>query len=130
MVACTSFSASAKVEGDTSGPAGGEVPNAGGAPGADSAVPFDLLRHPAAAPSKASEECVKNCLRDFDISPPNRIAADVPNPNCSQFGRAFELSNDNAAGIHASDDDGKEFKQLSEAGLKNGLRLHSVQMAG
>ena len=30
---CTSFSASAKVAGDTSGPTGGAVPNAGGAPG-------------------------------------------------------------------------------------------------
>jgi hypothetical protein len=30
---CTSFSASAKVAGDTSGPTAGEVPNADGEPG-------------------------------------------------------------------------------------------------
>jgi hypothetical protein len=64
---CTSFSASAKVEGDTSGPAGGAVPNAGGAPGGCSDAFCDFLLHPAAAPSKASVECVKNCLRDFDM---------------------------------------------------------------
>jgi hypothetical protein len=84
------------VEGDTSGPTGGEVPNAGGAPGGFSAVFGDLLRHPAAAPSKASDECVRNFLRDFDISPPNRIV-DRPShptrfshPNCSQFALAFK----------------------------------------
>ena len=33
IVTCTSFSASAKVDGVTSGPTGGAVPKAGGAPG-------------------------------------------------------------------------------------------------
>ena len=35
---CTSLAASVKVLGDTSGPTGGAVPNAGGAPGGSSAV--------------------------------------------------------------------------------------------
>jgi hypothetical protein len=49
------------------------VPNAGGAPGGSPGVFCDLLRHPAAAPSKASVECVKNCLRVFDIFISNRL---------------------------------------------------------
>ncbi len=66
---CMSFSASAKVAGDTSGPAACDVPNAGGAPGGGSAVFGDLPRHPAAAPIRASDAWVRNCLRDFDIFP-------------------------------------------------------------
>jgi hypothetical protein len=49
---------------DTAGPEGGEVPNAGGAPGV-SAVGFgDFPPQPAAAPIMASEEYFKKCLRD------------------------------------------------------------------
>jgi hypothetical protein len=66
-VTCTSFSASAKVEDDTSGPAGGEVPKAGGAPGVDPAVFCAVPRQPAAAPSAASVEYFKNRLREFDM---------------------------------------------------------------
>jgi hypothetical protein len=36
-VTCTSFSASANVDGDTGGPVTGPVPNVGGAPGVDGA---------------------------------------------------------------------------------------------
>src|ERR1700688_1831677 len=115
---CTSFSASAKVEGDTSGPAGGAVPNAGGAPGGMSAAICALLRNPAAAPSKASEECVKNCLRDFDIFPPKRIIAPAPNPNGSQFGPAFELRNGHDTGICTGDNCGDGHDQESEAGTQ------------
>jgi hypothetical protein len=62
-----SFSASTNVEADTAGPEGGEVPNAGGAPGV-SAVGFGAFPpQPAAAPMTASEEYFKNCLRDSDM---------------------------------------------------------------
>jgi hypothetical protein len=59
-----SFSASTNVEVDTLGPEGGEVPNAGGAPGVSAAGFGDFPPQPAAAPIIASEEYLKNCLRD------------------------------------------------------------------
>src|ERR1700676_4337533 len=64
---CTSFSASLKVVGETSGPTGGEVPNAGGAPAGGAGTFCDFPPHPAAAPSRASVERVKNSLREFDM---------------------------------------------------------------
>src|ERR1035438_1788264 len=65
-----SFSASAKVEGDTSGPTAGAVPNAGGVPGGSSAGFWALLGPAAAAPSKLRDVRARNCLRDFDMYPP------------------------------------------------------------
>src|ERR1022692_2744954 len=64
---CMSFSASAKVEGDTSGPTAGAVPNAGGAPGGSSAGFCALPGRAAAAPSNPRDVRDRNCLRDFDI---------------------------------------------------------------
>src|ERR1700739_3756925 len=64
---CTSFSAAANVEESTFGPKAWAVPNAGGAPGGSSAGLVSFLRHPAAMPSRARDECLKNCLRDLDI---------------------------------------------------------------
>src|SRR5580704_10893799 len=67
IVNCTSFSASANVVVETSGPAGGDVPNAGGAPGGGSAADFSGLppRHPAAAASRPSVDCVRKLRRDL-----------------------------------------------------------------
>jgi hypothetical protein len=53
------------VEGETSGPTSGAVPNAGGAPGGNSLVVGAELRHAVAALSSASDDWVKNLLREF-----------------------------------------------------------------
>src|SRR5579863_1582820 len=89
---CTSLSASAKVVGETSGPEGGAVPRAGGVPGGTPPEVGDLPPHSADAPNNANDECVRKFLREFDISPPNRIVGHVPSPNCRQFALIFELS--------------------------------------
>jgi hypothetical protein len=73
---CTSFSASAKVAGDTSGPTAGPVPNAGGAPGGSWFGCWALLIRDAVAAISPSEVRVKNCLRDFDMCPPGCIVAE------------------------------------------------------
>jgi hypothetical protein len=49
---------------DTSGPEGGEVPKAGGAPGVSATGFGDFSPQPAAAPMTAREEYFKKCLRD------------------------------------------------------------------
>ena len=72
---CTSFSASANVPGETSGPVEGDVPNAGGAPGGSSADLCACFWHAAAAPSSPTDVALKNCLRDFDMVSPNHIVA-------------------------------------------------------
>src|SRR6267142_4296661 len=69
---CTSFAASANVVDDTSGPTTGPVPKAGGAPGGRSAGFWARLRNAAAAPSTPNGVAAKNCLRDFDMFPPNQ----------------------------------------------------------
>src|SRR5713226_6908226 len=69
----TSFSASAKVDGETSGPTAGPVPNAGGAPGGRSAGFCARLRTSAAAPRKPRDDSAKNLLRD--MWPRHRIVA-------------------------------------------------------
>jgi hypothetical protein len=63
----TSFSASTKVGDETSGPTGGAVLNAGGAPAGGSSVFWALPRVATAAPKMLRVASVKNCLRDFDI---------------------------------------------------------------
>src|SRR5215813_11840052 len=72
----TSFSASMNVVDETSGPTGGAVPKAGGAPaggspgfGVDGASPaLCVLLHDAkAAPTRPRDVWVKNSLRDFGI---------------------------------------------------------------
>src|SRR5438552_5502273 len=81
---CTSFSASAKVAGDTSGPTAGPVPKAGGAPGgscvgscATSASWIcALLFEVTAAPMRPSDVWVKKSLRDLDMGPPRSIVAE------------------------------------------------------
>ena len=70
---CTSFSASAKVEDDTSGPTGGAVAKAGGDPGGGAAGFFSWLHEVTAIPRTPRELLVKNCLRDFDMAPLLRI---------------------------------------------------------
>jgi len=64
---CTNFSASVKVDTETSGPTGGPAPKAGGAPGGKSDGLWACSRQDAAAASAAKEESVKNSLRDLDI---------------------------------------------------------------
>src|ERR1035437_7668235 len=65
--AWTSFSASAKVPGETAGPTGGAVPKAGGAPGGRAAGGRAALRHAEAAAIRAMEARLRKCLRDFDM---------------------------------------------------------------
>src|SRR5579872_6397464 len=72
IVTCTSLAASAKVDVETSGPAFGAVPKAGGAPGGNSLEDWGALRQAVAALSSASEERVKNCRRELDKVPPSR----------------------------------------------------------
>ena len=57
---CTSFSASAKVDVETGGPASGDVPKAGGAPGVVVAASGARLRHPGNAAMRKVETRVKN----------------------------------------------------------------------
>lgn len=67
---CTSFSASAKVAGETSGPTGGAVLKAGGAPGvADCCVAgvCSSPRHAAITPSRPRGAWMRNCRREFTI---------------------------------------------------------------
>jgi hypothetical protein len=59
----TSFSAWANVAGETTGPTAGAVLKAGGAPGGKSLVDCAC----ALAPSKPTDVCCKNFLRDFFI---------------------------------------------------------------
>jgi hypothetical protein len=78
---CTSFSASAKVNGDTPGPTGAAVAKAGGDPGGgpsgDPAGPSpgfcSAPQEETAMPKRLSELCVRNSLRDFDMEPLMRI---------------------------------------------------------
>ena len=76
IVTCASFSASANVVADTSGPTAGAVLNAGGAPGvacvAGVAEPgvegeafSDSPRHAAATATSPSGARMRNCLRVF-----------------------------------------------------------------
>src|SRR6201994_2514545 len=65
----TSFSASAKVSGDTSGPTAGAVAKAGGVPAGGSAGFFVSLQEETAIPKRPRELLVRNCLRDFDMTP-------------------------------------------------------------
>ena len=74
---CTSFSASANVKGDTSGPAAVAVANAGGVPGGGGKGFFSGLQAVAAMPRRLIELLVRNSLRDFDMSPLLRILADA-----------------------------------------------------
>src|SRR5208282_4939557 len=67
------FCASAKVEGDTSGPTAGPAPNAGGAPGGKPLGVCARLLSVMATPIKPTDVSVRNSLRDFDIYPPNSI---------------------------------------------------------
>jgi hypothetical protein len=69
---CTSFSASANVRGDTSGPTAGAVAKAGGAPGGNSEVFCSWVQEVTAIPKRPREPLAKNCLRDFDIAHSNR----------------------------------------------------------
>ena len=70
IVTCASFSASAKVEDDTAGPAPGAVPNAGGAPGVvgsvdTSGVACCLPRQATDAPRMPRGAVIRNCRRVF-----------------------------------------------------------------
>src|SRR5258708_38237087 len=91
---CTSFSASAKVDGDTSGPTAGAVPKAGGAPGGKSAGFCARLEYAAAAPSTPRDVTAKNCLRDFDMF---LISSE---PHCSFCKRRARLLRLDCFGFH------------------------------
>src|SRR5947209_19215124 len=70
---CMSFSASAKVEGETSGPTSGPVPKAGGSPGGRLLAVWAWLRRVAAAPRSPNDVVFRNRLRDLDVKPPSGI---------------------------------------------------------
>src|SRR4051794_37610845 len=59
------FSASAKVCGDTAGPTGGAVLNAGGAPGGRSLGDWACAMFAPAALSNPSDVCFRNLRRDL-----------------------------------------------------------------
>jgi hypothetical protein len=65
---CTSFSASTKVAGDTSGPTGGVVPKPHGVPSGASAAFSCSLVPPTATPVEAGDIFAKTFLRDAGIS--------------------------------------------------------------
>ncbi len=65
---CTSFSASEKVAEETGGPAAGVVPNAGGAPGGNSAAGCEAFWQAVDAPSTAMAALLRNCLRESDMN--------------------------------------------------------------
>ena len=68
IVTCASFSASAKVAGETGGPDSGPVPKVGGAPGVAGAADDPLwgsARHATAAASAPIGAVMRNCLRVF-----------------------------------------------------------------
>src|SRR5262245_11812520 len=76
IVTCISFSASAKVAGDTGGPTAGAVANVGGAPGVAGAAGAEAgglapvvvcgsLLQAIATPSAPSGAVIRNCLRVF-----------------------------------------------------------------
>src|SRR5215471_6899639 len=64
---CTSFSASAKVAGETSGPSFGPVPNAGGIPGGGSFAVCARARAADAAPSRFRDPFLKKFRREIGI---------------------------------------------------------------
>src|SRR5579871_2278830 len=74
---CTSFSASANVAAETSGPTGGLVPKAEGEAGGNSDGCCGWARplSGADATSNASELAVRNSRRDVDMAPPTGIVA-------------------------------------------------------
>ena len=75
---CTSFSASANVVTDTSGPNAGPAPNAVGAPGGSVDRFCACARNEAAAASAPNELKVRNSRRDLDIALPDlSIESDV-----------------------------------------------------
>ena len=72
IVTCTSFSASTNVAVETSGPTGGAVPNAGGAPGVAGVCGVCSAKAPSAsptitAPSNPIELCARNSRRERPI---------------------------------------------------------------
>src|SRR5258707_10538923 len=101
----TSFSASAKVAGETSGPTAGPVPKAGGAPGGSCvgswassfACSCAPLLEATAAPSKPSEVWVKKCLRDLDMGPPRSIVSECRSQKKS---RTYSGERDDAGKLH------------------------------
>src|SRR5215470_2216700 len=70
----TSFSASANVVVETSGPTSGPVPKAGGSPGGRLLAVW-LCPRRAAAPRSPSAVFFKNRLRERDMRPPNGLDA-------------------------------------------------------
>src|SRR6185312_1758828 len=78
---CTSFSASANVATETSGPTGGAVPNAGGAPGVADVGSWELRFGATAAASEPIAAVSKNCRRAFDIHPPGPYAQGTSRQN-------------------------------------------------
>src|ERR1051325_3864246 len=73
-----SFSASAKVLGETSGPTAGPVPKAEGAPGGSCEGFCVSASRETAAPRRPRDICARNCLRGFGMSPPNAVALAPP----------------------------------------------------
>src|ERR1700761_7601534 len=87
----TSFSASAKVNGETSGPTAGAVAKAGGVPGgASEAFCGSWLHEVTAMPNRPREPLVRNSLRDFDIAHSNRSNSDSSPKRSPQEGHVGE----------------------------------------
>src|SRR5690348_2837300 len=68
---CISFSASAKVAGETAGPADGPSPNAEGIPAGASPPCCAVVA--TAEPRRNKDVWVRNCLRDLDMALPMRV---------------------------------------------------------
>jgi hypothetical protein len=73
----TNFPASAKVEGETAGPASGEVPKAGGEPGGSALESGADLRHADVTAVSAAETREKKWRREGDMFSPNHIVAEA-----------------------------------------------------
>ena len=72
-----SFSASAKVEGETGGPTSGAVPKAGGVPGGGASGSGEDLRHATVALMRAVAVWLRNCLRESDMFSPKDIVLGI-----------------------------------------------------
>src|ERR1700689_2966208 len=100
---CTSFSASPNVAGDTCGPTGRAVPNAGGAPaGRPGCCSWPrqgvAAANGVAAASRPRDVSVKNSLRDFDMPSSVRLGGGASNRKRIQFKCSGEEKAHTAAG--------------------------------
>src|SRR5215831_15470920 len=84
----TSFWASPKVVGETSGPAPGPVPNAGGIPAGGAARGSCALLAPKPIAAPAHPMVARKSLRDSDILPPETVSHCIASGHGSALARA------------------------------------------